>query len=59
MGAIFGTSLLNPAILFFTLGLVAVALRSDLEWPSPVPKVLAPYLLLSIGFRGGVELSWS
>jgi len=49
-------SLLNPVVLFFLLGLLAVALRSDLDVPQPVPKVLALYLLLAIGFRGGVEL---
>lgn len=59
MGTIVQTSLLNPAVLFFVLGLVAVAIRSDLDLPSPLPKVLALYLLLSIGFRGGVELTRS
>ena len=50
------SSLQNPVLLFFLLGLVAVAVHSDLDVPQPVPKVLAVYLLLSIGFRGGVEL---
>jgi hypothetical protein len=46
----------NPPVLFFFLGMLAVWLRSDLEIPQPVPKVLAIYLLFAIGFKGGVEL---
>jgi len=49
-------NLLNPVVLFFLLGVIAVALKSDLDIPQPVPRVLALYLLLAIGFRGGVEL---
>ncbi len=49
-------NVLNPAVLFFFLGMLAVAARSDLEIPQPIPKVLSQYLLISIGFRGGVEL---
>ncbi|CAN5134399.1 hypothetical protein BH20VER2_BH20VER2_18490 [soil metagenome] len=30
--------------------------RSDLEIPQPAPKLLALYLPLAIGFKGGVEL---
>jgi len=40
------------------LGVVAVLVGSDLEIPAPLPK-LFPYLLLAIGFRGGVELQQS
>jgi len=49
-------NLLTPPILFFFLGALAVAVRSDLEIPQPLPKFFSLYLLLSIGFRGGVEL---
>lgn len=52
-------SLLNPPVLFFFLGLLAVWLRSDLEIPQPIPKFLALYLLLAIGFKGGVALNRS
>ncbi|MCA6074740.1 sodium-dependent bicarbonate transport family permease [Fulvivirga sedimenti] len=52
-------NLLNPAVLFFFLGLLAVFIRSDLEIPQPIPKFLSLYLLLSIGVKGGVELSHS
>jgi len=50
-------NLLSPPILFFFLGLLAVLVKSDLEIPSPIPKLLSLYLLFSIGFRGGAELS--
>ncbi len=53
------SNLLNPPILFFFLGMIAVFLRSDLEIPNPLPKLLSLYLLLSIGFKGGVELAKS
>jgi len=49
-------NLLNPPVLFFFLGLAAVWLRSDLEVPQPIPKFFSLYLLLAIGFKGGVEL---
>jgi hypothetical protein len=38
---------------------LAAWLRSDLEIPQPVPKLLSLYLLLAIGFKGGVELNRS
>ncbi len=52
-------SFLSPPILFFFLGLLAVWVRSDLEIPQPIPKFLSLYLMLAIGFRGGVELAHS
>jgi hypothetical protein len=48
---------LNPPILFFFLGLVAVFVKSDLEIPAPIPKILSLYLLFAIGFKGGVGLA--
>ena len=50
-------NLLSPMVLFFALGLAAAAARSDLSIPEAVAKLLAVYLLLSIGFRGGAEVS--
>jgi uncharacterized protein len=50
---------LNPPILFFFLGVTAVLVKSDLEIPAPIPKLFSLYLLLSIGFKGGVELAKS
>jgi hypothetical protein len=48
--------LFQPPILFFLLGAVAVLVRSDLEIPDSVLKVLSLYLLFSLGFKGGAEL---
>ena len=51
-----GTSnLLTPAILFFALGMMAGFARSDLIVPEGLSKGLALYLMLCIGFKGGVE----
>ncbi|MFN9644302.1 MAG: sodium-dependent bicarbonate transport family permease [Cyanobacteriota bacterium] len=52
-------NLLSAPVLFFFLGILAVLLGSDLESPSPLPKLFSLYLLLAIGFKGGVELSRS
>lgn len=48
---------LNPPILFFVLGLLAVLVKSDLEIPAPIPKILSLYLLFAIGFKGGVGVA--
>lgn len=50
-------NLLSPMVLFFVLGLAAALARSDLSIPDAIAKLLAVYLLLSIGFRGGAEVS--
>lgn len=50
-------NLTNPALLFFILGIVAVAVKSDLEIPSNSSRFIALYLLFAIGFKGGQELS--
>ncbi|AAP99287.1 MULTISPECIES: sodium-dependent bicarbonate transport family permease [Prochlorococcus] len=52
-------NVLTPPVLFFFLGIVAVVLRSDLEIPAPLPKLFSLYLLLAIGFKGGMELEKS
>lgn len=51
------TNLTNPAFLFFVLGILAVYFKSDLEIPSNSSKFISLYLLFSIGFKGGQELS--
>jgi hypothetical protein len=53
------SNILNPPVLFFFLGIVAILVKSDLEIPPPVPKLLSLYLLFAIGFKGGVELAKS
>ncbi len=50
------SNLLNPPVLFFLLGSLAVLVKSDLELPAPIPKVLSLYLLLALGFKGGAAL---
>lgn len=52
-------NLTNPALLFFFLGILAVQLKSDLEIPANSAKFISIYLLFSIGFKGGQELSHS
>lgn len=50
-------NLTNPALLFFVLGVIAVYVKSDLEIPLNSSKFISLYLLFSIGFKGGQELS--
>lgn len=52
-------NLTNPALLFFFLGIIAVQLKSDLEIPPNSAKFISLYLMFSIGFKGGMELSHS
>ena len=49
------TLLTSPAILFFFVGAAAAFARSDLAIPEPIAKALSLYLMLCIGFKGGVE----
>lgn len=51
------TSLLSAPVLAFVLGVVAVAVRSDLKVPDALTQVLSIYLLLAIGLKGGVALA--
>lgn len=51
------SNLTSPAFLFFILGILAVKLKSDLEIPANSSKFISLYLLFSIGFKGGQELS--
>jgi uncharacterized protein len=50
------SNILNPPVLFFFLGMVAIFVQSDLEIPNPLPKLFSLYLLVAIGFKGGHEL---
>lgn len=52
-----GANLISPPVLFFVLGFAASFARSDLEVPQAVAKALSLYLLLSIGFKGGVAVA--
>ncbi|WP_421787038.1 sodium-dependent bicarbonate transport family permease [Hyphobacterium sp.] len=51
------SNLISPPILFFALGLVASLIRSDLAIPEAVAKSLSIYLIMAIGFKGGVEMA--
>ena len=53
------SNILNPPVLFFFLGMLAIFLQSDLEIPQPLPKLFSLYLLLAIGFKGGYEIEES
>jgi len=48
--------LFAPAILFFALGILTALVKSDLEIPPAVSRLLAIYLLASIGLRGGAAV---
>jgi hypothetical protein len=51
------SNLTNPTLLFFLLGILASAVKSDLEIPASSSKFISLYLLFSIGFKGGQELA--
>ncbi len=53
------SNLTNPTLLFFLLGILASAVKSDLEIPPTTSKFISLYLLFSIGFKGGQELAHS
>jgi len=59
LDSLFLTNLTSPPLLFFLLGALASLLRSDLEIPEQIAKFLSLYLLMAIGFKGGVALSES
>ncbi|WP_284179176.1 sodium-dependent bicarbonate transport family permease [Rhabdaerophilum sp. SD176] len=50
-------NLTSPMVLFFVLGFAAALARSDLSVPEAIAKALALYLMLAIGFKGGVEIN--
>jgi hypothetical protein len=50
-------NLTSPAILFFILGCIAGFVKSDLEVPKSISSYLSIYLMMAIGFKGGVALS--
>jgi uncharacterized protein len=51
------TNLMSPIVLAFVLGVVAGFIRSELELPESVLKLISIYLLFSIGLTGGRELA--
>lgn len=55
--ALLAQNLLSPAILFFALGALAGFLKSDLEVPESISRYLSIYLMMAIGFKGGVAIA--
>lgn len=47
----------SPVLLAFALGMAAAFLRSDLRLPDAMYSGLSIYLLLAIGFKGGMALN--
>ncbi len=54
---LFAQNLLSPAILFFVLGITAGFIKSDLNVPDQISRYLAIYLMMAIGFKGGVAIA--
>ncbi len=52
-------SFLDPAILFFVFGILAGALKSNLEIPPQISRFLSLYLLMALGLKGGFALAKS
>ena len=50
-------SLLDPAVLFFLVGLFAGLVRSNLDIPPAISRFLALYLLMALGLKGGLSLA--
>lgn len=49
--------LTSSPILFFLLGLISKIIKSDLDFPHPLPKFFSLYILAAIGIKGGVKLA--
>lgn len=54
---IISQNILSPAILFFVLGIFSGFLKSDLKVPNSISTYLSIYLMMAIGFKGGVSIS--
>lgn len=50
-------TLLSAPILFFILGALAAAARSDLAIPETIAKAMSLYLMAAIGLKGGVAVA--
>jgi len=50
-------NIISPITLAFLLGMLATLVRSDLEIPEAVVKIMAIFLLFSIGLQGGEGLA--
>jgi hypothetical protein len=52
-------NILDPAILFFLVGVLAGTVKSNLEIPPAISRFLSLYLLMALGLKGGFALSHS
>ncbi len=57
MGSTALETLASPVILFFLLGLLAAALKSELAIPEAMAKGMSVYLMAAIGLKGGVAIA--
>ncbi len=57
MDATLFKALVDPAILFFFFGLFAGLVRSNLAIPEPIARFLSLYLLVAVGYKGGVGMA--
>jgi uncharacterized protein len=53
------SNLVDPAILFFVVGVLAGLARSNLEIPPAISRFLSMYLLMALGLKGGFALAAS
>lgn len=54
---LFFHNLLSPPILFFILGIISGLLKSDLTVPEQISRYFTIYLMMAIGFKGGVAIA--
>lgn len=54
---LFTQNVFSPPILFFALGILAGFLKSDLDVPESISRYLSIYLMMAIGFKGGVAIA--
>lgn len=48
---------MQPVVLFFVFGVLAGVIKSDLKIPEALYKSLSLFLLIAIGFKGGVSMA--
>ena len=48
---------IQPVVLFFVFGVLAGVIKSDLKIPEALYKSLSIFLLIAIGFKGGVSMA--
>ncbi|ACA60460.1 protein of unknown function DUF897 [Candidatus Desulforudis audaxviator MP104C] len=50
-------NLTSPVILFFGLGVLIALAKAKVEFPSSISEFITIYLLIAIGFKGGVSIA--